>query len=136
MYLSPEPLLQKPNWVLSEALQGYSTPTYAYARNNPIKYTDPDGLAPCTAADTTFSCCVKKAIENGKDPVEACAATASEVRKLLQCEEKWTECAMKCGNWDPQCADPVGHPVKTAQKVGCMLGCNLELAACYRNFAR
>ncbi len=43
-YLSPEPLLVDPEWVASEASQGFQTATYGYALNNPVKYTDPDGL--------------------------------------------------------------------------------------------
>jgi hypothetical protein len=43
-YLSPEPLLQNPNWVESELQSGHQVPAYAYARNNPVRYVDPDGL--------------------------------------------------------------------------------------------
>ncbi|MCA2978706.1 MAG: hypothetical protein INH37_10505 [Myxococcaceae bacterium] len=43
-YLSPEPLLQDPLYVLGEHLAGFTTPSYAYARNNPPHFIDPNGL--------------------------------------------------------------------------------------------
>ena len=45
-YLSPEPMLQQPSWVKHEAEAGFTTPTYAYARNNPVRYSDATGLWP------------------------------------------------------------------------------------------
>jgi len=45
-YLSPEPLLQSPTYAKMMAQLGQSTPTYAYALNNPLRYTDEDGLSP------------------------------------------------------------------------------------------
>ena len=43
-YLSPEPLLQEPDWVAGQLRSGHQVPTYSYARNNPIAYSDSTGL--------------------------------------------------------------------------------------------
>lgn len=51
-YLSPEPLLHSPAYVRLLAQSGMSVPTYAYAANNPLRYTDSAGLffdVPCPA---------------------------------------------------------------------------------------
>ena len=49
-YLSPEPLLQSPAYVRRMAQTGLSVPTYAYALNNPLRYTDPTGKNPAVLA--------------------------------------------------------------------------------------
>jgi RHS repeat-associated protein len=53
-YLSPEPLLQDPLCVLGEHLAGFITPSYAYARNNPVAFVDFDGLKPSWSLDRSF----------------------------------------------------------------------------------
>lgn len=45
-YLSPDPILQNPKAVRMSVMQGQSLPTYSYALNNPMRYTDPNGLWP------------------------------------------------------------------------------------------
>jgi hypothetical protein len=122
-------MLQSPNGILAAVIQGQSLPAYAYAHNNPLFYTDPDGNTPC---GTTYTCCIQEAMAAGLDPKEKCGSTADDIRRLMQCHDEWGECAAKCGIGDPECDDPVSHPVKTAKKKICMLGCNLALAACLK----
>ncbi|MDP2272661.1 MAG: hypothetical protein Q8K32_18140 [Archangium sp.] len=94
-YLSPEPLLQNPNWVMGEALDGHSVPVYAYAGNNPVRNTDPTGLFklqdPCArwgdavALAKTWAGCGGG---NGK----VCAADSSCQRKLAECAGGGSSC--------------------------------------------
>jgi RHS repeat-associated protein len=43
-YLQPEPLMQNPRAIASYAMAGIQMNPYAYAANNPLFYTDPNGL--------------------------------------------------------------------------------------------
>ncbi|WP_253899763.1 RHS repeat-associated core domain-containing protein [Corallococcus carmarthensis] len=45
-YLQPEPMLQNPKLVAEIVMEGRSLPVYAYAMNNPVAFTDPNGLYP------------------------------------------------------------------------------------------
>ncbi len=43
VYLSPEPMLLRPEFAKSQARSGRAVQSYAYAGNNPVGNTDPDG---------------------------------------------------------------------------------------------
>ena len=43
-WMSPEPLLNSPAWVVSQASAGLHVSGYTYALNNPVRYVDRDGL--------------------------------------------------------------------------------------------
>ncbi len=45
-YLQPEPMLSDPRFIRRMAQQGHGVPAYAYAMNNPLYFTDPNGLYP------------------------------------------------------------------------------------------
>lgn len=56
-YLSPEPLLQNPEWLKAKVELGQQVPAYGYAANNPIGNTDEDGLQPRPSGPNTASFC-------------------------------------------------------------------------------
>lgn len=57
-YLSPEPLLQVPQYALVMAQNGVSVPTYSYAGNNPLANIDADGrsILPRSGVPDGWSC--------------------------------------------------------------------------------
>ena len=61
-YLSPEPMLQNPRWVASELGSGHQVPAYAYARNNPVAYSDPTGLYVGSGLAMCWSDCVRETL--------------------------------------------------------------------------
>ncbi|ATB49358.1 hypothetical protein MYMAC_005001 [Corallococcus macrosporus DSM 14697] len=45
-YHQPEPMMPDPRFIRRMALQGHNVSAYAYAMNNPLYFTDPNGLYP------------------------------------------------------------------------------------------
>lgn len=60
-WLSPEPMLQHPEFQRAAAIQGQAAPAYSYAKNNPLMYTDPTGLWPIGSDD--FSICYSNCLD-------------------------------------------------------------------------
>lgn len=84
-YLSPEPMLQDPNWVAQQASRGNSAPTYAYARNNPVAKTDPTGKWPVDIPEPAcLSVAVALYMDSGapsrQDSVKHCTASCYMAR--------------------------------------------------------
>ena len=132
-YLSPEPLLQNPNWVMIQTYLGHQVPAYAYARNNPVSNTDPTGLGPpgsavpCTPTDSTYSCCIKQNPGNpqkctgGEEPIK-------DIPNLAQaaCQRQLTECIISC---ESACDPPTGR-LGQARAAICVSFCHIAYAVC------
>ncbi|MFZ5439673.1 MAG: RHS repeat-associated core domain-containing protein [Myxococcota bacterium] len=80
-YLSPEPMLQVPFYVNGVASAGHSVPTYAYAVNNPLRYSDSNGLfvshdkvSKCPNWDKALKLAQEKAGCTGQSVTKACSA--------------------------------------------------------------
>jgi RHS repeat-associated protein len=75
-YLSSEPMLEKPEFVRAAARMGLSPPTYAYALNNPVRYSDRDGLCVGPLAPVCAAICAGGACEAAAAAAAAALAAA------------------------------------------------------------
>jgi RHS repeat-associated protein len=116
-YLQPEPMLEALWFIKDSAFSGHSMPTYAYALNNPMAFTDPDGnQAPgCT---NTHECECRKnptgtACTGNLDPPVEPPKQPRPVPPLLppgtgkQCEED-KETKDECAEHFTKCHDQGG----------------------------
>ena len=90
-----DPLLQYPALVQHEAKKGRQVPAYAYALNNPINLTDPDGLQAgptlaCGPFDSTVVCCLKQ----NPGEYERCGADPND--GINKCVVQATTALAKC----------------------------------------
>lgn len=92
-YLSPEPMLQSPNFVLFRAkLEGRGLETYSYASNNPTSRIDDDGLTTRQfKRDGSYSSAAKALDAVGKQRLyDKCAKEANEAGD--ECRKKDKAC--------------------------------------------
>lgn len=120
-------MLEKPWWVQGEANDGLSTPTYSYARSNPINITDPDGRSPpgppsrgptaqCTTFDSTVTCCLKTY------PLTPERCVGEGGSSLV--DQHWKTCLLEALAAYEHCISQ-GHDTET-----CLIAMDLTFAAC------
>ena len=107
-------MLQSPNFVVSRAAEGVRVPTYAYANNNPVKYTDPTGLYSWILE--CDPCWVTPAVQfQGHASGGICDdADEAPLWALLKCDEEPEQCA---------CAHRLAKIIEDAAEAA---GCNLK----------
>ena len=125
-YLSPEPMLESPEWPKQEAEMGVATPVYAYATNNPIAWVDSDGLSPgdknggstcergyyllkyIKECKPARGICVKKATWRWRTPSDRCERC---LEKLPKIKSLAMDQSAKCQSaLDHACDDLCGAP--------------------------
>jgi RHS repeat-associated protein len=121
-YLSLEPLLQSPAYVQHMAQGGMSVPTYTYALNNPLKYTDPTGL--CA---TTYDCCVERAEASGIDPSLACGDLPNDISKkaacVWACEKKYDADSLAAACYPTKVMQKAMYAKGFVEYTSCLLDC-------------
>lgn len=140
-YLQPEPVLHDPWWPKEFAQAGHSLPTYAYALNNPVKFTDPDGqvvplvigggiliseiIIPAVIAGLATAMIVESECE--KDKVKRCTEAMNQFRSM--CRRKALENFRRGGGKPWQEPTTSRHPdLAEAFRV-----CDMEASAVFKD---
>lgn len=110
-YLSPEPLLQDPKAVLARASVGISTPTYSYASNNPVAFSDVDGNHDNNSCKNGSSCYECRDL--------AAKITDGDLRRCVMAQCIAQDVKLKCdAEAKKGCADLAKNPTNEKGKAG------------------
>ncbi|GMU63471.1 MAG: hypothetical protein AMXMBFR34_52340 [Myxococcaceae bacterium] len=127
-YLSPEPMLQDPEYVRDVAQQGLSLPTYAYAANNPLMYTDETGLYPFPSDEFTecYRMCLDKTGRVSQYllpimPVHKTWVPPFRFTPFGGGSNEWTTPLSSAGNMAGGRSSAIGSGLRTAGRIGAWL---------------